>query len=103
MLDIALRLRLPVLLVVGMRLGCLNHALLSAVAIRARGLQLAGWVANRIDPAMAAVAESLATLDRRLAAPRWDDLAWQPDATAPPPRLTLPAEWLPTRGGAPGN
>jgi dethiobiotin synthetase len=103
MLDIASRLGLPVLLVVGMRLGCLNHALLSAVAIRARGLQLAGWVANRIDPAMAAVAESLATLDRRLAAPRWDDLAWQPGAAASPPPLSLPAAWLPTRGGTPGN
>lgn len=102
MLDIASRLRLPVLLVVGMRLGCLNHALLSAVAIRARGLELAGWVANRIDPAMAAVAESVATLDRRLAAPRWDDLAWQPDAAEPPP-LTLPAAWFPNRGGTPGN
>ena len=54
MLDIAARLRLPVLLVVGVRLGCLNHALLSALAIRARGLTFAGWVANRIDPAMAA-------------------------------------------------
>lgn len=103
MLDIASRLGLPVLLVVGMRLGCLNHALLSAVAIRARGLELVGWVANRIDPAMAAVAESLATLDRRLAAPRWDDLAWQSAAAASPPPLTLPAAWLPTRGGTRGN
>lgn len=50
MLDIACVLGLPVLLVVGMRLGCLNHALLSALAIRARGLVLAGWVANRLSP-----------------------------------------------------
>ena len=52
MLDIAGALRLPVLLVVGMRLGCLNHALLSALALRARGLVLAGWVANEIPPGM---------------------------------------------------
>ena len=52
MLDIPVRLALPVLLVVGIRLGCLNHALLSALAIAARGLRLAGWVANRIDPEM---------------------------------------------------
>ncbi len=52
MLDIAARLDLPVLLVVGMRLGCLNHALLSALAIRRRGLALRGWVANGLPPAM---------------------------------------------------
>lgn len=67
--DLAQRLGLPVLLVVGMRLGCLNHALLTAHAIRARGLRLAGWIANRIDPAMAAVEENITTLAERLAAP----------------------------------
>ena len=56
MLDIPVRLALPVLLVVGIRLGCLNHALLSALAISARGLRLAGWVANRIDAEMTAKA-----------------------------------------------
>lgn len=50
--DLAVRLGLPVVLVVGMRLGCLNHALLTAEAIRSRGLPLAGWVANRTDPDM---------------------------------------------------
>jgi dethiobiotin synthetase len=69
MLDIAARLRLPVLLVVGMRLGCLNHALLSAAAIRSRGLPLAGWVANCIDPQMRAVEANVETLAARLAAP----------------------------------
>jgi dethiobiotin synthetase len=49
MADIAAELGLPVLLVVGMRLGCINHALLTAEAIRARGLELAGWIANPID------------------------------------------------------
>ena len=77
MLDIAARLGLPVLLVVGVRLGCLNHALLTAQAIRARGLELAGWVANRIDPAMPEVAANVATLARMLAAPLIADLAWQ--------------------------
>jgi dethiobiotin synthetase len=52
MLDIAIRLELPVLLVVGLRLGCINHALLSAQAVHARGLRLAGWVGNAIEPSM---------------------------------------------------
>ena len=67
--DLAQRLALPVILVVGMRLGCINHALLSAQAIAARGLRLAGWVANRIDPNMARFDENLASLEARLAAP----------------------------------
>ncbi|MFO1322701.1 MAG: dethiobiotin synthase [Burkholderiales bacterium] len=75
-LDVALRLRLPVLLVVGVRLGCLNHALLSAQAIRARGLALAAWVANRIDPAMARADDNVADLARRLRAPLIADLQW---------------------------
>ena len=52
MAQVAQALRLPVILVVGMRLGCLNHALLTAQAIRQQGVPLAGWVANRIDPDM---------------------------------------------------
>lgn len=67
--DLAQRLALPVILVVGMRLGCISHALLSEQAIAARGLQLAGWVANRIDPQMARFEENLASLEARLAAP----------------------------------
>jgi dethiobiotin synthetase len=58
-----------VLLVVGVRLGCINHALLTALAIRARGLRLAGWVANGIDPAMAEAEASIATLAATLPAP----------------------------------
>ncbi|MCC6868863.1 MAG: dethiobiotin synthase [Burkholderiales bacterium] len=69
LLDLAHRLRLPVLLVVGVRLGCLNHALLTAEAIAARGLHFAGWVANRIDPAMAIADDNVADLALRLAAP----------------------------------
>jgi len=67
--DLAQQLGLPVILVVGMRLGCLNHALLTAQAIRAQGLQLAGWVANRIDPAMALCDENVQALQARLDAP----------------------------------
>ena len=80
MLDIAAHLRLPVLLVVGIRLGCLNHALLSTAAIRARGLGLAGWVANCIDPRMAALAANVKALSERLQAPRVATIAWR----APP-------------------
>ena len=72
--DLAQALGLPVLLVVGLRLGCLNHALLSAEAIRARGLTLAGWVANRIDPGMAAADENIAFLRQRLGAPLLADI-----------------------------
>ncbi|MHA6205030.1 dethiobiotin synthase [Dyella soli] len=67
--DIARQWQLPVILVVGMRLGCLNHALLSARAIATDGCRLVGWIGNRIDPAMAAVDENLATLRQLLPAP----------------------------------
>lgn len=76
MLDIAQRLRLPVLLVVGIRLGCLNHALLSAAAVSERGLRLAGWIANGIDPSMPAAAENIATLTARLHAPPVAEVPW---------------------------
>ena len=57
------------ILVVGMRLGCLNHALLTAQAIRAAGLTLAGWVANCIDPQMRVLEQNIATLEQRLGCP----------------------------------
>jgi dethiobiotin synthetase len=82
MLDVPVRLGLPVLLVVGIRLGCLNHALLSALAIGARGLALAGWVANRVDSGMEAGSDNVAALRIRLAAPLLADLPWQPDGAA---------------------
>lgn len=69
MADVACALALPVILVVGLRLGCLNHALLTAGAIRSRGLTLAGWVANPIDPAMQYVDENVEALRERLSAP----------------------------------
>lgn len=61
--------RLPVILVVGLRLGCLNHALLSAQAIVGDGCELLGWIGNRIDPSMDAVEENLATLRELMPAP----------------------------------
>lgn len=67
--DVAIGLALPVVLVVGLRLGCLNHALLSAEAIRADGLRLAGWVANPLQPAMPRLEENIGTLATRLGAP----------------------------------
>ena len=67
--DLAADLGLPVILVVGMKLGCINHALLTAGAIRARGLTLVGWIANRIDPGMLRFAENIAALEHHLDAP----------------------------------
>ena len=67
--DLAVHLQLPVVLVVGLRLGCINHALLTAQAIAARGLRLAGWVGNRIDPAFSRLDDNLAALYRHLPAP----------------------------------
>jgi len=67
--DLARDFALPVVLVVGMRLGCLNHALLTAQAVRAAGLALAGWIANAITPDMPYRDDNIEALDRRLGAP----------------------------------
>jgi len=75
--DLAVKLKLPIMLVVGMRLGCINHALLTVEAIRARGLTLAGWVANRIDPDMPMFDENLASLRQRIEAPCLSMIGWQ--------------------------
>lgn len=72
---------LPVILVVGLRLGCLNHALLSARAIRADGLRLAGWVANGIDSGFERRSGNIATLQRSLNAPLLADIPWRPGCT----------------------
>ena len=69
--DLAADLQLPVVLVVGLRLGCINHALLTAEAIRARGLTLAAWVANTADAKFPHVADNLASLQHGLAVPCW--------------------------------
>lgn len=80
---------LPVVLVVGLRLGCLNHALLSARAIVADGCRLAGWIANRIDPAMAAVQDNLETLREALPAPCLGVLPYGLDPAQAAERLDL--------------
>jgi dethiobiotin synthetase len=91
--DLAVALALPLVLVVGLRLGCLNHALLTADAIRARGLVLAGWIANRVDPGFLCPEENLAYLRSHLGAPLWADLPFstRPDPRADADRFTLPA------------
>jgi dethiobiotin synthetase len=66
--DFAQDIGLPIVLVVGMRLGCINHALLTAEAIQSRGLRLAGWVANTIGP-MTLLQENIATLEHLMPAP----------------------------------
>jgi dethiobiotin synthetase len=67
--DMAALLGLPVILVVGLRLGCLNHALLTEEAIERRGLRFAGWIGNRVDPQMTQMESNLDTLRQRLRAP----------------------------------
>ena len=80
MQDLALSLQAPVILVVGMRLGCLNHAQLSAQAIVQSGLPLAGWIANAVDPAMSCYAENLAYLQAKLPAPLLGEIPYSDDA-----------------------
>jgi dethiobiotin synthetase len=67
--DLVKELGLPIILVVGMRLGCLNHALLTVEVIASRGLVLAGWVANVVDADMASIEENVAVLQQRIGAP----------------------------------
>ena len=67
--DLARELNLPVVMVVGLRLGCINHALLTVQAVSAQGLELAGWIANTVDADMPYMQENIDTLRRRLSAP----------------------------------
>lgn len=95
MADLAQRLGLPVVLVVGLRLGCLNHALLTVESIAKRQLPWAGWVANHVDPAMACQAENVAALRARLPDPCLgvqDFLQENLASGAPLQWLTLPGE-----------
>lgn len=78
--DLAVTLGLPVILVVGMRLGCINHALLTAEAIVARRLPFAGWIANRVDPGMLRFEENLAALEKRLPGPQLGVIPHRADA-----------------------
>lgn len=87
MVDVASEIALPVILVVGMRLGCINHALLTASAIRHAGMHLSGWVANQIDPAMTRLNESIIDLERSLEIPLLARVPYQPSND---PRNCLP-------------
>lgn len=82
--DLVRALDLPVVLVVGLRLGCLNHAYLSARAIQADGCRLAGWIGNGIDPGMDRIDDNRALLASRIPAPCLGWLPWQarPDPAA---------------------
>lgn len=83
--DLAVKLGLPVILVVGIRLGCLSHALLTVESIAARGLKLAGWVANCVERNMPLRDENIAALQRRLPAPLIGIVPFQ---AVPNPRAT---------------
>lgn len=85
MADVATRLELPVLLVVGVRLGCLNHALLTVEAIARDGCRLAGWVANRVDPGMTWAEATEEALAARLGPP----IARVPHQQSRPDLLTI--------------
>ena len=80
-------------MVVGLRLGCLSHAALTAEAIRARGLRLAGWIASRVDPAMLVPEENMAWLRQHLQAPLLADIAFQAHPDARATGYVLPQEW----------
>jgi dethiobiotin synthetase len=98
--DLAQQLDLPVIMVVGLRLGCLNHALLTADAIAARGLKLAGWVANAVDPDMAYTKENFEALVARLPVPPLGAIPWLSVASAVTAEIYLDFTSLP---GWPGT
>lgn len=83
MADIAHTLRLPLVLVIGVRLGCLNHAMLAQQAIAQSGLALVGWVANCLDENMDRLQQNLETLTRLLRAPCWAVSPYSPTAVSP--------------------
>ncbi len=103
--ELARSLRLPVILVVGMRLGCLNHALLTVASVRAHSLTLAAWVANQLDPAMELFYENVEALRQRIDAPllgvvpRLED-GGSPEAAAAQLRLS---QLLVVADGPPGG
>ncbi|WP_328485335.1 dethiobiotin synthase [Methylobacillus arboreus] len=90
--DLAVQLGLPVILVVGMRLGCINHALLTAEAITRRGLTFAGWVANQVDPDMAMLEENLQTLHQRMPAACLGIVPWLKKTSSDQPNVDLALE-----------
>lgn len=90
--DLVRLLGLPVILVVGIRLGCINHALLTAEAIRADGIPLAGWIANTVDPAISRYRDNVEALAQRLQGPLLGEIPFMdaPSGARGADALTLP-------------
>ena len=78
--DIVKVLNIPVILVVGMKLGCLNHALLTVNALKEEGINLHGWIANQLDPEMPVFEENIKTLQSKIAAPLLTIIPWSYDS-----------------------
>ena len=91
--DLAVVLGLPVILVVGLRLGCLNHALLTAEVIRSKGLRLAGWVANEIDVNMLAKQENILFLQNKLKAPLLAHMLFEELPSSQLPSIDISKIW----------
>ncbi|MGV8941003.1 MAG: dethiobiotin synthase [Lysobacter sp.] len=94
-LDLVRALDLPVVLVIGLRLGCINHARLSVRAIQADGVRLLGWIANEVDPTMARIDDNVRILQDRLPVPCWGRLPYRadPDPAVLAGCLQLPERW----------
>jgi dethiobiotin synthetase len=92
--EVVQRLELPVILVVGMKLGCLNHALLTQEAILADGLNIAGWVANSVDPNMSMFEENLHSLKQMMSAPFLGCIPYLMQPIAENAAEYLNVEWL---------
>jgi dethiobiotin synthetase len=101
--GLAVRLGFPIILVVGVRLGCLNHALLTAESVQAAGVTFAGWIANAIDSNMDRREENIAALRERLDAPLLASIEYcsTPDAAAAARNVRLELLQIPAVSGAP--
>jgi len=76
--DLALAIGFPVVLIVGLRVGCLNHATLSVELLQQKGLRIAGWIGNEHDGAMAELEPTVHTLEKQIAADCLAIIRWQP-------------------------
>lgn len=92
--DLVQSMELPVILVVGLRLGCINHALLTVADIKQRGIPLLGWVANVIDPEMSHLSENIQAIADRIQTPLLDVIEFinNPDTAMCNPRINI--KWL---------
>jgi dethiobiotin synthetase len=92
--DLIQTLGVPVILVVGMRLGCINHALLTADNIEQRGVPLLGWVANMMEPGMSHLDENIKSIAARIDAPLLDTIEFINNPEADTPNQRLNVDWL---------